>query len=248
MHRRPRRPWAILLAAFGVLLLAAPREARADETPRPYSLGFVVRRGTLSPTFSGSNFKGTGTDESGDSHTLSASGVGLGILRPPVHVYDFGVDMDFDAFHGGLFFGIGKTSADGPARDPASQSFDTSNLTYFRLGAELGTSYWIGGHLRLTAATMLGFQAMQMDLYGLTKKCKSGTCNATANALLPWLQPRLGFEVLLGDHTGVGVGAYLGTDVLRPQDFETGITISIRTFGYDPPLPARPAVMRAPPR
>ena len=240
---------ATIFLATCALSALLPATASAEETPRPYSYGLVVRRGTLSPTFSGSTFKGDGVDETGQQQHLEATGIGLGVLRPPVHVYDFGFDVDVDAFHGGLFFGIGKTSADGQPRDSASQAFDTANLTYFRLGAELGTSYWIGGHLRLMAASMLGFQALQMDLYGLTKRCKSSTCNATATALVPWIQPRLGFEVLLGDRVGLGVGAYVGTDLLRPQDFETGITLSLRGFGYDPPLSSsRPAVMRAPPR
>lgn len=238
---------AVALLLTGAVTLWAATSS-ADETPRPYSFGFVVQRGTLSPTFSGSSFTGQGTDTLGQTQHLSASGLGLGILRPPVHVYDVGVDMDIDVFHAGFFVGFGKTSADGRPRDPQSSAFDTSDLTYFRVGAELGAAYWIGGHLRLMASSMFGFQSMQVPLYGLTKTCKSGTCGANAGAYLPWLQPRLSFEVLLGEKIGLGVGAYVGTDVLRPQDFETGITLSIRGFGYDPPLPSRPAVWRAPPR
>ena len=244
------RGFAAALLAGGLLgaAMLSAGAASADETPRPYSFGFVVQRGTLSPTFSGSNFKGDGVDVMGQNQHLSSTGLGLGILRPPVHVYDIGVDMDIDVFHAGLFFGIGKTSADARPRDPESAAFDTSNLTYFRVGAELGAAYWVGDHLRLMASSMLGFQAMQVPLPGLVRKCKNGTCGASADAFLPWIQPRLSFEVLLGEKIGLGVGAYVGTDVLRPQDFETGITLSIRGFGYDPPQPSRPAVWRAPPR
>ncbi len=228
---------------------AAPPEPPppAPEPPSPpepelVSLGIVFHRATLTPTLGASRFSGDGTDATGGEHHESATGAQLGILRPKVHVYDLGIDVDWDAFHGALFFGVGKTSSDAnPHIADARSIYDLDDITVFRGGLELGTSYWIGDHLRWMVSGVFGFESVSMSLPGLTSKCgknKKSTCGATASTLLPWIQPRLSLEVLLGDKTGIGVGAYVATDLLRPQDIETGLTLSLRGIITSRPTPA----------
>jgi hypothetical protein len=235
MGRRFAGALAALCAAGFLTTLASSAHAEENEVlsqPEVVSLGLVFRRATYQPTLGSSNFTGHGTDGYGDDHSVNATGVQLGILRPKVNVYDFGFDLDVDAFHGGLFFGVGKTSSDAQAQiSDIRRVLDVDDITIFRMGLELGSSYWIGDHLRLTAGGTIGFQLASMKLPGMVTRCgknNSATCEASASAVIPWVQPRLAAEVLLGEKIGLGVGGYVATDIIRPQDIETGVTFSFR--------------------
>jgi hypothetical protein len=176
------------------------------------------------------SFDGTGADSAGYVRSFSADGAALGVVKPRITFYDVAVAIHIGGEHEAQYVvtilgGGGTSSADATPTDPAVGDRVDRDLKAARGGLEIGVGTYVGPlPLYVQATTFFGVASVWTSVHDLSG-CALRGCTGDATAAHGYVQPRATLQLELPLFT---LGAYVGDNLLHPEEIETGLTLGVR--------------------
>ena len=234
-----------LASAFAVSSAHADEgDGEDDESPALHDHGgfdLHLGFGVVTPNFGTHEFSGEGTLLGTHTHkTFSATGRAIGLVLPRVDELSIGVGYLRRYVSIGATFGMAVYSrTDAPPQNPAlAEQVSVGQLRVYDGAIDLAAVFPVE-RVSVRAGALIGVRYASVPL-GIFEPAtcgsgsKSSPCAARASTFAPYVQPRLGVDVALGeikrDASWVPtLGAYVGYDVIDHGGVAFGVVLSMRT-------------------